>query len=66
MSIQPPLAIGQTWRRKRDRAQVKIGALRKYGDSFDIYWESVERPRKRGAIWEHNFRKAYDLVPIPD
>jgi len=62
-----PAAIGQTWRRKRDGFLVRVINVinDRYDNSpMDVYWQSVENPKRKGAIYVTNFYIKYDLLEV--
>jgi hypothetical protein len=57
---------GQVWRRKKNGALVKITALENVGREsapyYDISWENVVKPFRRGRSYEEYWRKNCELV----
>lgn len=60
---QVTIKRGQKWRRIRDGRVIEIeSALPDLGGYIDVVWRGIDKPG-RGAIYETNFRKRYELVP---
>lgn len=63
-SKNPQVKVGQFWRRKRDGVLVVVRntAGGDWQRPLDVYWQDVENPLKKGAIYEVNFLLKYEFV----
>lgn len=58
---EPELAVGQIWMRRRDGVKVVIRALHRFERSCDVRRQTIAKPRRRGACWDHNWHTRYQL-----
>jgi len=61
----PPIEKGQIWRRRKTGKLVRITQAENVGvftPYFDVHWETVDKPVRRGTSYEDYWLKNCELV----
>jgi hypothetical protein len=66
MAEQAKVAKGQVWRRKKTGALLRVTRVENVGTDwlpyYDVRWETVEKPIRRGASYEDYWVKNCELT----